>query len=915
MKKRLLDLLLDLTFRKRWLIWTVAIVLTVLMGWASSLITLDVRWSTLLPESDPDVKEFKKIDNTFLQPGNMIIAISGPDEAKLEHITDEVTLLMEKELKALPDSTLEEIKAQERYARHVYGRTPNEWITQHILWLLKPKDAERFSLLLRDPRMLPYLEHLNDDFEREYTDSENIRVKEREIVGSLDAVQRFADILADAGTEPLESNRIFRTVRDLTIGRPYMFSLDNTMSLILIASAIPSDDMETIPKVDRKVEELLRPIQKKYPDYQFERTGLLSIYRDEMDSVGPQTQLITLLAFVLIFLLLIWSFRSAMLPLLMLIPIVVGIIWASGVVGLVLGSMNLMTVMFMVIILGLGIDFSIHIASRFYEELNLGQDVEQALRLAVSETGAGVITGAVTSAIAFLTLMCAQNRGIYEFGFCAGMGVIVTLISVFWLLPALMVTSVERRIKKHDGLPKISEFSFLNTLTRFVEKRRIAVFVGMIILTILGGFAGSRVDWEWNIMNLEPKGLRSISLQDEIIEKFKISPTISMFVADSPEESRQIRETLQKKRVVGDVDDVSLWVSRPDVEENIPFIDALRNEASQSRESIDYSLAENREKLLEELDRLWANLVEIQALSITGGQDRIVEKTRQLVSVRKTRDAGRLFRLVEQYKDFGNINWTAVAGMDQMFRKDLEMRIDQMLQHEGAVTFESVPEPIRDRYANPDEAGYLVQIYPKKNLYGFDDMVQFQDSISRTYPHVTGTPQMVYKMNMDMLKEGKFAFLLAAAVIFMVLIFDFRGLLRGSIPMIGLLGGVGMLLGFLWIMGMKLNYISVIGLPVIIGIGVDDGVHLLHRTLKEGRQGLPRAVKSVGKAVILTSATTMIGFGSLMVYMMRGMASLGVVLFFGVGFCLFTTFTLLPAMISLFPKGIFKRTDNVKEES
>jgi predicted RND superfamily exporter protein len=97
-----------------------------------------------------------------------------------------------------------------------------------------------------------------------------------------------------------------------------------------------------------------------------------------------------------------------------------------------------------------------------------------------------------------------------------------------------------------------------------------------------------------------------------------------------------------------------------------------------------------------------------------------------------------------------------------------------------------------------------------------------------------------------------------------------------------------------------------IALPVIIGIGVDDGVHFFHRFIQEGRGGLKRAVSSVGRGMLMSSLTTMIGFGSLMLYLMRGMASMGLVLFLGVGACLVVTFTLLPALAILFEDTIFR---------
>jgi hypothetical protein len=81
-------------------------------------------------------------------------------------------------------------------------------------------------------------------------------------------------------------------------------------------------------------------------------------------------------------------------------------------------------------------------------------------------------------------------------------------------------------------------------------------------------------------------------------------------------------------------------------------------------------------------------------------------------------------------------------------------------------------------------------------------------------------------------------------------------------------------------------------------------VHFFHRFIQEGKGGLGRAVTSVGRAMLMTSLTTMIGFGSLMLYLMRGMASLGLVLFVGVGTCLVVTFTLLPALAKLFEDRI-----------
>jgi predicted RND superfamily exporter protein len=143
-------------------------------------------------------------------------------------------------------------------------------------------------------------------------------------------------------------------------------------------------------------------------------------------------------------------------------------------------------------------------------------------------------------------------------------------------------------------------------------------------------------------------------------------------------------------------------------------------------------------------------------------------------------------------------------------------------------------------------------------------------------------------------------------LILLVLFIDFRRPFIAGMAFLPLISGIGLLLGIMWLLGEKINYINMIALPVIVGIGVDDGVHFFHRFIQEGRGGLRAAVASVGRGMLMSSLTTMIGFGSLMLYLMRGMASMGRVLFIGVGACLLITFTLLPALATLFEDNIIK---------
>ena len=909
MRENILQWLIIMATKRRWVVLLSSVLLTLGLGAASELLKIDMRWSALLPETLPVVKEYMTIDENFYQPGNMIVAISGPDPVLLEKITDEAMAILREELlceKSLPvDVCLE----QERYARYVYGKLPEEWLREHALRLAKPKDAKRLSQIFTEPRLLPYLIHLNDDYEMEYTDSENVKNQERQIVSSLDAVQQFVETLNTAALgEEIPEEQIRRIVRDLTIGKPYMFSLDNSMSLIMVSSAVPTDDFETTPLLDKKIERLLAPLAEKYTGFRIERTGMTAVGRDEMDSVGPYTYAITFGAMLVIFFLLVWYFRSTVTPILALAPIVAGIIWSAGFIALTLGTMNLMTMMIMVVLLGLGIDFSIHIASRYHEEMAAGRSIEEALYCAINETGKGVLTGAITTAVAFSTLMIAETKGIKEFGFCTGSGVIITLLAVMWILPALLAFRTTRRGLKAKAPESAHDFRAMGRFAYVMGRMRFAVTVLLFVLTVAGFWAGTRLEWEWNFNNLEPAGLRSVELQDEIIEKYKLSISMSLLTAGSVEESRELRKKLKEKSLIGDVDDISLWVSRPDFDESQKHLASLRDALAVSEEPFEnFNNEEERAMLADEIDRLWANVVEMQALSFTGGQDRVVEKCTQLVATRENRAEGLLQQVADRFLDGGAVDWRNLQGFAANFDHILGAQLVEMTRGDAPVTLEMVPDEIRAKYTSPKVSGFLMQILPKQNLYEREELELFQEVTAKIHPNVTGLPQMILKMNTETLREGKLAAMAAVVVIFVVLLVDFRKKpLLAPLAFLPLISGVGLMLGSMWLLGEKLNYINMIALPVIIGIGVDDGVHFFHRILHEGRGGLEKAVTSVGRAMLMTSLTTMIGFGSLMFYLMRGMASMGLALFIGVGMCFVVTLTLLPALTIVFDSWIFR---------
>jgi predicted RND superfamily exporter protein len=148
-------------------------------------------------------------------------------------------------------------------------------------------------------------------------------------------------------------------------------------------------------------------------------------------------------------------------------------------------------------------------------------------------------------------------------------------------------------------------------------------------------------------------------------------------------------------------------------------------------------------------------------------------------------------------------------------------------------------------------------------------------------------------------RDGRNAILLTLVLVFILLSVDFQSPRYALMAMIPLAFGMLWMLGFMHLFGMKINIVNIIGLPLIVGIGIDDGVHIMHRWQHEGKGKIKTVFSSTGKAIFLTSLTTMFAFGSLVFSIFRGWASFGAALFLGVGACFLTTVFILPGIIGL----------------
>jgi uncharacterized protein len=214
------------------------------------------------------------------------------------------------------------------------------------------------------------------------------------------------------------------------------------------------------------------------------------------------------------------------------------------------------------------------------------------------------------------------------------------------------------------------------------------------------------------------------------------------------------------------------------------------------------------------------------------------------------------------------------------------------------ITLADLPPDLRVRYVG-QSGKWLLRVFAKESLWEFPQLDQFTQRIHAVDPSATGKPfgtvEGLKAMKSGLERAGIYAFLVIVAVLWI----DFRSWKRTVIAVAPLVMSVLFALGILGLYGIPLNPANMIAFPLILGVGVDNGVHVLHDYLLRRREQRSTISYAIGRGVLVKALTTMIGFGTLMISSERGLVGLGLILTLGVGCSMLTALVFLPAVLHL----------------
>jgi predicted RND superfamily exporter protein len=933
-----------------WRMLAIVILITIILAGLAGQMRILWRWSDMLPTGDKRSEQFNKIIEEFTTSTSLVVVVQGEEERikefadqlaprileaidsskndsnqkKIDRITEKIEKLKAKTSKKSEIEKLQsEIRSlQDRMNKKLFQRVDYkaeiDYLKNHALMLVKEDDLKNLKDVFMDPNITGLLFNINNSMEKEYVGQEeslSTREKEDGAVGFLDGIQNLVLILQKAARGEDISEKEAQAVADkFLFGEPYFLSYDKKA---LLLNAIPNFsliDQGLIVIAADAVQAIVDDLLKDFPNVKAGLTGLIATERDENVYAARSLSYSTLIALVVILILLMISFRMWVAPIFAVLNLIVGLIWAVGITYIVVGHLNLMTVMMSVILLGLGVDFSIHLISGFTERRSAGDSIAAAMEKTFVKSGKGIVTGAVTTAFAFMALVISHSRGMKEMGLVIGTGLLAVLLTTMLLLPAMLVFRERRVDRKHEKKAKkfvqrdIS-FRFLGRTGEWLSKRYIFTIIASLVISALLIWSALKIKFDHNYWNMEPKGLTSIALIDTVLEKFDLSMDYALILTDDVEESRELSKQFRDLGSVARTNDISLYLPSPEQQQKrIPHLNDIRKRM-QSSLTQDRILPSEFPVFHQEIERLEMNIMEMQDMAFIGGQDKVDNKCKEIVGNPDRPDSQ---NMIQDLLQIMNANEKNVSEGLSEFQQKFAPYFKESVIRMGSIDpirRNELPVTILDSYSNKTRDQFLITVYPAANLWADAKLLnRFVDDLERVSDKATGVPPVFRALLQIIGRDGRNAALLTLVVVFLLLCLDFFKPRQALMAMVPLALGVFWMVGSMSLLGMKLTIMNIMCLPIIIGIGIDDGVHIIHRWRYEGDSKIRTVFSSTGKAIFLTSLTTMLAFGSMVFSVFRGFVSFGGAMFLGVGACFLTTVIILPGIF-----GLIRRRNSKKK--
>ncbi|HEY4309734.1 MAG TPA: MMPL family transporter [Pirellulales bacterium] len=665
----------------------------------------------------------------------------------------------------------------------------------------------------------------------------------------------------------------FATLSELS--GEYLLTKEGKLGFVILRLAKGKDEFARATEATDALRDLIAQMSARHPETKIGLTGLPIMENDEMRSSQSSMFWASLISMFGVGALFVAGFGGVRHALLANAVLLLGMAWSFGYVTLVVGHLNILSVSFTATLIGIGIDYGVYYSARYLQLRDERYSCSDALVRASFEVGPSILTGAVTTAVAFFAAGFTNFTGIAELGIIAGGGIILCAIAELVVLPAV-ICLVDRSGYGKRMPESLPIHSLINPL---MKMPRLLLFV-TVTGTIGISYGMSQLWYDHNLLNMQPVGLESVELERKLLAESDQSMWYALSIAENREELLERKaEFLKIDSIERTEEIVSLLPS--DHEVKAPLIARIRQQLDTLPERPPVIPVDRPE----ELGRLLARAQELIA--------RRSSRSRAEMDLEQSRDKLRRMQVSECR--------ALVSQYQQQMAGDLLSRLYVLksMANPEPPKLTDLPDSLTSRFVGAHGL-HLLKIYGRGNIWDMDALGKFVQDVRSVDPRATGNPLQAYEASLEMKHSFEKSAIYALIVISALLLFDFRSVRYTLLAMLPLAVGLAQTFGLLGLLGVPLNPANMIALPLLLGISVDEGVHIVHDFLDQ--KGKYKISQSTAVAVLVDSLTTIVGFGSLMIASHQGLQSLGRVLTIGVTCCLFTSLIMLPALMTWFTR-------------
>ncbi|HEY8035451.1 MAG TPA: MMPL family transporter [Methylobacter sp.] len=769
-------------------------------------------------------------------------------------------------------------KANDRFDS-AYIPTDNAFFRQQALLYLDQNDLDHYAKKLTDAQ--PFIGHLAQNYHLEGLFG---------IIGQ--ALNRHDNAL------PMDLNPILIAIDDVLknqlSGQSHYLSWQNILSenkpnndksadaqpqlnrtIVIAKPKMHFNEMLPADVALSAAREISHAMMAENPSLKIRMTGETALEHEELESVTKGATFSGLLSLILVFGVQWIGLRSVRLLITTYIVLVMGLIFTAGFAAITVGHLNVISIAFASLYIGLGVDYAVHICLHYREGKADGLSNSEAILISIRDVGSSLFLCALATAIGFFAFIPTDYAGVSELGVISGGGIFIGLIISLTVLPALFCVFPVDNVKPIRS-PLTPAF-----IITFPFRFSTGIKIVSILLGIGACFVLTDLTFDYNPINLRDPNSESVVTIKELLKSKTDSPFALTALANNLEAADKITSQLAQQPSVHESITLASFVAK-DQDEKLATIEDLNLMLGGQLKNFDSTLdaANQRDALIKFNEELKKAILE----KSPNAPEQSLQQLQQRIEVFiKQTDSAQ----------------TPEAGYVQLEKNILGLlpfTLERLRTSLTAIPFglDDLPLEIRSHWISATGL-YRVLIMPEKDQNKPDNLKEFVTEVQTVDSNVSGLPIINQAGGDAIVKAFIKAFSGAFVAIVVLLLLMYRNVRKTLLIIMPLLLAALLTGATNVLLDNPFNFANIIALPLLLGMGIDSSILIMHRHHSNSCEDENLLQSSTTRGIIFSSITTLCSFSSLAFTAHQGMASMGLVLAIGLTFTVMCSLIVLPA--------------------